>query len=94
MPVGLLTIHLFFPGCSSLKEKRSRLKPVLARLHREFNVAAAEMDLQDHWREAVIACAMVSTDAVLLQKMSAQVIAYIETTWPDENIQSSSLEML
>ncbi len=94
MPVGLLTIHLSFPGCSSLKEKRSRLKPVLARLHREFNVAVAEMDLQDHWREAVIACAMVSSDAVLLQKMSAQVISYIETTWPDENIQNSSLEML
>jgi uncharacterized protein len=36
--IGQLTIYLHLPGCASLKEKRGRLKPLLARLHREFNL--------------------------------------------------------
>ena len=51
MPRGImlatLTIHLRLPGCASLKEKRGHIKPLLNRLHREFNVSVAEMDLQD-----------------------------------------------
>ncbi|OQY29775.1 MAG: hypothetical protein B6243_10930, partial [Anaerolineaceae bacterium 4572_5.2] len=39
MSLGLLTLHIQISGCSSLKEKRGRLKPLLARLHREFNVS-------------------------------------------------------
>jgi uncharacterized protein YlxP (DUF503 family) len=59
MAVGLLTLHFHLPGCASLKEKRSRIKPILARLHREFNVSAAELARQDAWQEAVLACALV-----------------------------------
>ncbi|MCJ7708279.1 MAG: DUF503 domain-containing protein, partial [Anaerolineales bacterium] len=43
MHVGALTLELRLPGCSSLKQKRSRLKPLLAALHREFNLSAAEI---------------------------------------------------
>jgi uncharacterized protein YlxP (DUF503 family) len=32
--------------------KRSRLKPLLARLHREFNISVAEVDRNDAWKEA------------------------------------------
>jgi uncharacterized protein YlxP (DUF503 family) len=48
MSLGLLTIHLHLPGCASLKEKRGRLKPLLTRLHREFNISAAEIDQPSH----------------------------------------------
>ena len=37
MPIALLTLQLRLPGCSSLKEKRSRLKPLLVRLHRDYS---------------------------------------------------------
>ena len=47
MSLGLLTIHIHIPGCASLKEKRRRLKPLITRLHREFNISVAEIDLQD-----------------------------------------------
>ena len=49
--LATLTIHLHLPTCGSLKEKRGRIKPLIARLHREFNVSVAEMDLQDKWQE-------------------------------------------
>ncbi len=46
--LGSLTVHLHLPTSASLKEKRGRIKPLMNRLRREFNVSVAEMDLQDH----------------------------------------------
>ncbi len=65
--IGTLSLHLRLPGCRSLKEKRGRIKPLIHRLHREFNVSVAEMDLQDAHQETVICCAMVGSDGVFLR---------------------------
>jgi uncharacterized protein YlxP (DUF503 family) len=83
MPVAVLTLHLHLPACASLKDKRSTIKPILARLHREFNVSTAEVDLQDHWHETVIECAMAGSDRVFLQKALQEVAEYIPRMWPD-----------
>jgi uncharacterized protein YlxP (DUF503 family) len=92
--IGLLTLHLHFPGCASLKEKRGRLKPLLARLHRQFNVSAAEMDLQDKWQEAVIACGMVGNDAAHLQSALETVRKWVEANWPDGDVLNTKIELL
>jgi len=34
--IATLTIHLHLPACASLKEKRGRIQPLIARLHREL----------------------------------------------------------
>jgi uncharacterized protein YlxP (DUF503 family) len=81
--IGTLTIHLHLPGCASLKEKRGRIKPLIARLHREFNISVAEMDLQDRWQEAVIACALVNSDAAHVQRSLQAVAKWVEANWPD-----------
>ena len=94
MPVGLLTLHLELPGCASLKEKRSRLKPLLARLHREFNISVAELDRQDAWRETVIACALVSNDARHTQRSLQVVVDWVEKNWPDASLIDNHLEIL
>ena len=59
MAVGILTIHLFIPGCTSLKEKRAVLSRLLNRIHREFNVAVAEVGRQDKWTDSEIAIANI-----------------------------------
>jgi uncharacterized protein YlxP (DUF503 family) len=74
---------LRIPGCRSLKEKRSHLKPLVNRLHREFNVSVAEIDRQDIWDEIVIGCAMVSSQRVFAEKYMQQVVAFIESNWND-----------
>jgi uncharacterized protein len=94
MAVGLLSIHLHIPGCASLKEKRGRLKPLLARLQREFNVSVAEMDYQDVWQDALIACAVVNSDTVTAQRELQQLLTWIERSWPDMEIVDDRLEML
>jgi uncharacterized protein len=93
MPIGVLTLHLHLPGCSSLKEKRSLIKPILSRLPREFNVAAAELDLQDAWRETVIGCVTISSDAVQNQRLLQQVVDFTQRSWPDLMLIDHKIEL-
>ncbi len=92
--LATLTIHLHLPACSSLKEKRGRIKPLIARLHREFNVSAAEMDLQDKWQEAVIVCAMAGNDAAQLQRSLQNVAKWVEANWEDGQVIDEKIEIL
>ncbi len=92
--LATLTIHLHLPACSSLKEKRGRIKPLIARLHREFNVSAAEMDLRDKWQEAVIVCAMAGNDAAQLQRSLQNVAKWVEANWEDGQVIDEKIEIL
>lgn len=92
--LAILTIHLRLPACASLKEKRGRIKPLISRLHREFNVSVAEMDLQDMWQEAVIACAMVNSDAVTLQQSLQSVAKWVEANWRDGDVWEQKIELV
>ena len=94
MPIGVLTLHIQLPGCTSLKEKRSRLKPLLARLHREFNQSVAEIDQNDQWKEAVIACAVVSNRSKYAMQYLQRVERWVETSWPDVFIHNNQLEII
>jgi len=94
MVIGLLTINLLIPGCTSLKEKRRRLKPLLHRLHREFNISVAEIDYQDKWQESIIACAFVCNENGHTQRFLRKVIYWIETSWPDVTIIDDRVELI
>jgi len=94
MHIGILTIELHLPGCGSLKEKRSRLKPLLARLRKEFNVSTAETDHNDVWQSAGLGCAMISADAGRIQKKLGVVAAWIDTNWPDVTVMDDRIEIV
>lgn len=91
--IGLLTLHIQLPGCLSLKEKRSRLKPLLARLQREFNISVAEIDRLDAWQESVISLALVSNDLQHTQQALQGILRWIETHWHDIQILENHLEI-
>ena len=92
--LGQLTIRLHLPACASLKEKRGRIKPLLARLRKEFNVSVAEMDLQDKWTETVIACAMVNSDAVVLRQSLQSVEKWVNANWTDGDVIDQKIEIV
>jgi uncharacterized protein len=94
MSLGVLTLQIHLPGCTSLKEKRSRIKPLMARLHREFNVSVAEMDRLDVWQDAVIVCALVSNESNHTQRSLQQVAHWIETSWPDVELIDDQVELI
>jgi len=91
--IAILTIHLHLPACASLKEKRGRIKPLIARLHREFNVSVAEMDLQDKWQEAVIVCAMVGNEHGHVQSALQTVAKWVEGNWTDGDVIEQRVEV-
>ncbi len=86
MHLGVMMIHIRLPGCASLKEKRSRLKPLLVRLHREFNISVAEVDFQDTWQDAMLAVAVVGNDHGHTQRSLQAVSDWIEENWQDVNV--------
>lgn len=91
--LATLTIHLHLPGCASLKEKRGHIKPLLARLHREFNVSVAEMALQDQWQEAVVVCAMVGNGRGHLEAALQTVAKWVEANWTDGDVIEQRVEL-
>ena len=86
MHVHVLTLEIHLPGCSSLKEKRSRLKPLLSELHQKFNVSAAEIEHQDAHRSAVLACAVVSNSNKHGNRVLSGIPDWIERRFPDLQI--------
>jgi hypothetical protein len=81
--VMLLEFKLGLPACTSLKEKRGQIKPLLARVHNEFNVGAAETGLLDLWQSAWITCAIVSNDARHNMQVANEILRMIKTRFPD-----------
>lgn len=94
MSLGVLTLHIHIPGCASLKEKRRRLKPLLTRLHREFNISVTEADHHDVWQSTTIACALVSTDRGHTHRSLQQVVNWVENHWPDVSLVDDQIEII
>ena len=69
------------------------LKPLLARLHREFNVAAAEVDHQDVWRSAGLAIVAVTNAAGNVEAELEQIVRWIEHNRPEVEIVDAQFEL-
>jgi len=89
-----LFIHLHLPACSSLKEKRGRIKPFLSRLHREFNLSAAELDLQDMWSESIIGCVMIGNEEKFLRSAMETISHWVEGHWTDGDVIDMKIDMV
>ena len=94
MHVAALTLELRLPGCASLKEKRGRLKPLLAALHREFNLSAAEVGDNDLHTLAVVACVIVANEKPHLEQVLSKIPAWIERNRPDVQVIDQQLAFL
>ena len=92
--IATLTIHLHLPACASLKEKRGRIKPLISRLHREFNLSVAEIDLNDTWQEAVIGCAMIGNDRGFLESALQNVARWVEGNWSDGDVIEQKIDIV
>ena len=94
MFIGTLAIHLRLATCHSLKEKRSIVKSVIARLRNEFNISVAEVAEQDRWQTAVIGVASVSGDKQYAQQQLHAVIDWVYDNRPDVEIIQTDIEVL
>lgn len=70
-----LTITFY---AESLKDKRSVVKRVLARVKNEFNVSAAEVDELDNPGGAVLGFASVGTDQRYLEGQLTALVEFVD----------------
>lgn len=94
MIIGGLTIQLRMPTCHSLKEKRSIVKSVVARLRNEFNVSVAEVAEQDKWQLAVIGVACVSGTGNHARQQLEAVVDWVYENRPDVDVIQTDIELL
>lgn len=94
MVVATCLITLELAGVRSLKEKRSILKSIIARLRQEFNLSVAEVDGHDVWGTAVIGLAAVGNDSAYLHRVMEKSVAWIQSFRPDVPIHSYRIEFI
>lgn len=78
MHILLVEFELYIPGCHSLKEKRSVVKPLLNEIRRDYNVSAAEVGKHDEWQLAHLAVVMVGPMKPPLEKTERELADLIE----------------
>jgi uncharacterized protein YlxP (DUF503 family) len=88
----MITLHL--PGVRSLKEKRSIVKSLLARMRNKFNVSAAEVASQDAHGRAVLGVACVSASGDYAQGLLEELVRWVEEERPDLTILDVDIELL
>ncbi len=94
MVVATCLIELDLPGIGSLKQKRSCLKSLVTRLHRTFNVSAAEVDLHDVWQSSSVGVSVVSNSAVHAERVLQNMIVWIEQNRPDVMVVDYHIEVI
>jgi len=94
MVIGRGIIELHLPGIRSLKEKRSVLKRLIGRLHKEFNISCGEIALHDVWQSATIGIAVVSTAAPHAENVIENVVKWIERNQPDVMVVDHGIEII
>ncbi len=92
--VGLLTLEIYVPGVTSLKEKRSIVKAVTARLRKEFNVSVAEVEDHDQLGHSIIACAAVSPSADYVHGLLERAAHTVAAWRLDAELVDYTIEML
>jgi uncharacterized protein YlxP (DUF503 family) len=80
--VAVLTIHLHFPDCASLKGKRRELAPVKAHLQGRLGASVAEVDHQDHWQRATLVAALAGGSPGRLDAAADRIERWLDARFP------------
>ena len=94
MVYAVLILDLRLSACRSLKEKRGNIKPILNRLHKEFNVSSAEIEKNDSWNESVIACGLITNEKKAADAQLNQILHFMENHWRNIDIINYSITYL
>ncbi len=66
----------------------------MARLHREFNLSTAEVDLQDRWNEAVLAASLVTNETAQAQRVLQNVADFASQHFHEVDILDHKIELI
>ena len=77
MVLGALEIRILIRQSRSLKDKRRVLLSLKDRIRNEFEVACAEVDLQDDHKQGVLGVAICGTEAAVLEPVLQRIVALV-----------------
>ena len=92
--IGVLSLHLHFPGCSSLKEKRRIIKSLIAKMRNKFNASIAEVGHLDIWQDSEIAIVVVSNNHSQTNQMLQNILNWVSNNWHAGYIADDNIEIL
>ncbi len=92
--IGVATVELRLPGNGSLKGKRAVVRPIIARLRKEFNVSVAEVEAQDVYQRAVLAITCVSSDASYVHGLLTKAVEMVDRMRIDAEVVDYDIELL
>ena len=92
--IGVATVELRIPGNGSLKGKRAVLRPIVARLRKEFNVSVAEVEAQDVYQRGVIAITCVSADASYVHGLLTKAVEMVDRMRLDAEVVDYDIELI
>lgn len=90
----MLTLTFYLPDCHSLKEKRQRIKPIISRLHKEFNISAVEFDHHDVWQTCQLLVVCAARESSHAEITLSRVISFYEGHWPDLPLTDEKIEII
>jgi hypothetical protein len=91
--VGVCKLKIHIPGSRSLKDKRSVVKSLVARLQKQFNLSVAEVDDHELWQTATIGMACVSNHNNRVDEVISAAISLIERDFPTIEIVEQEREI-
>ncbi|MFT5085508.1 MAG: hypothetical protein ACI9Y1_003569 [Lentisphaeria bacterium] len=74
MIIGLLTIHLYLPGCASLKEKRYRVSGWRDRFGHTKTIAVCESDRADAWQHSQFSFVSIAREKKQVESSLAKIV--------------------
>ena len=78
MVAGVVQIMIALPPLTSLKEKRSVIRKIIARTRNRFPVSVAEVDELDSLTTGVIGVALVSNSRRYVNSLIDQIVEYVD----------------
>ena len=92
--IGVLSMHLHLPGCSSLKDKRRVVKSLIAKMQNKFNVSVAEIDYLDVWQDTEIAVTVVSNNKNQSMEILQSILNWVTNKWHEGYIADDNIEII
>ena len=93
MTIGVCRLKLYLPSCGSLKQKRSILKSLTARIQNKFNVSVSEINDNDLWQKAEIGIAIITNESRYANQVLSSVVELVQRQC-DLALIAYSVEML
>jgi uncharacterized protein YlxP (DUF503 family) len=78
MIIGLLSIEIFIPSSTSLKDKRMVLNHIRDKVRKKYNVSIAEVDFLDKWQRSLIGIALVTSQKSFAEEMLTKIFQQLD----------------